>query len=435
MLRLSPQWPFSPQKSPVFYGWVIWAFSTIGFLCSIPGQTMGMAVFTDTFIEVLGLSRTELSMAYLIGTIGSSIFLTAAGRWYDRFGARVMITVASLALGLMVWFISVADLLATALGGSTVVTFMLIMLGYFGVRFFGQGVLTSSSRNVLLVWFVKRRGLVSGVRGVFVSFGFSLAPLLLGWMILAYGWREALWIMAFGVGVVFAGLALVFTRDNPASCGLRPDGGLLDDRAITDVTEGPSQTLRQARRTSVFWIYSFSLGMHAMFSTAVTFHIVSIFAEAGRNATEAFGYFLPAAVFSIIVNLLASTLVDRRRLKPFLLLMLIFFNLGAVGLLNLEQNWGFWLLALGFGAGGGLWGVTSNLAFIRFFGPLHLGEISGLNTSLSVFASAVGPAAFSLGLDYFGSYNAAVRICLGLLIVLLVAAIWVRQDEVAHAHH
>ena len=164
---------------------------------------MGMAVFTDTFIEVLGLSRTELSMAYLIGTIGSSIFLTAAGRWYDRFGARVMITVASLALGLMVWFISVADLLATALGGSTVVTFMLIMLGYFGVRFFGQGVLTSSSRNVLLVWFVKRRGLVSGVRGVFVSFGFSLAPLLLGWMILAYGWREALWIMAFGVGVVF----------------------------------------------------------------------------------------------------------------------------------------------------------------------------------------------------------------------------------------
>ena len=89
MFRLAPEWPFSPQKSPVFYGWVIWAFSTIGFLCSIPGQTMGMAVFTDTFIEVFGLSRTELSMAYLIGTIGSSIFLTAAGRWYDRFGARV----------------------------------------------------------------------------------------------------------------------------------------------------------------------------------------------------------------------------------------------------------------------------------------------------------------------------------------------------------
>ena len=92
-------------------------------------------------------------------------------------------------------------------------------------------------------------------------------------------------------------------------------------------------------------------------------------------------------------------------------------------------------LALGFGAGGGLWGVASNLAFIRFFGPLHLGEISGLNTALTVFASAVGPAAFSLGLDYYGSYNVAVKICLGLLVLLLMAAFWVRQEEVIHARH
>ena len=135
---------------------------------------MGMAVFTDAFIDALGLSRTELSMAYLMGTIGSSLFLTAAGRWYDRFGGRIMIAGASLALGIMVFFISVTDLIAAFFGGGLVLTFVLIMTGYFGVRFFGQGVLTSCSRNVLLRWFVKRRGLVSGIRGVFVSFGFSL---------------------------------------------------------------------------------------------------------------------------------------------------------------------------------------------------------------------------------------------------------------------
>jgi hypothetical protein len=90
------------------------------------------------------------------------------------------------------------------------------------------------------------------------------------------------------------------------------------------------------------------------------------------------------------------------------------------------------LLAFGFGAGGGLWGVNSNLAYIRFFGPLHLGEISGLSTSLTVFASAVGPAAFSLGLDYFGSYDAAVKICLVLLSALLCAATPVEAGRVAH---
>ena len=102
--------------------------------------------------------------------------------------------------------------------------------------------------------------------------------------------------------------------------------------------------------------------------------------------------------------------------------------------MNLDQPWGYWLLAAGFGTGGGLWGVISNLAFIRFFGPLHLGEVSGFNTSVSVFASAVGPAAFSLAADYLGSYNAAAQICLGALVILLVAAVVIPQREVVPQH-
>ena len=154
---ISANWPFSPKKFPFFYGWVVWGFSTLGILFSIPGQTMGLAVFTDSFIEVLGLSRTELSLAYLIGTVGSSLFLARAGRWYDIFGGRTMITIASVALSLMIIYVSYVDILSASLGGSVWLSFTLIMIGYFGVRFFGQGVLTSCSRNVLLLWFIKKK--------------------------------------------------------------------------------------------------------------------------------------------------------------------------------------------------------------------------------------------------------------------------------------
>lgn len=390
---------------------------------------MGMAVFTDPFIEVLGMSRTELSMAYLFGTMGSSLFLTRAGRWYDRFGGRVMITLSSIALGVMVFYISMVDRISRFLGDYGWLAFMLIFFGYFGVRFFGQGVLTSCSRNVMLHWFVRRRGLVSGIRGIFVSFGFSLAPLVLAWLITELGWRGALWFLAGIGGIGFSLLALIFVRDNPESCGLAADGGMSESDLLV-VTEVPSKSLREARRSPVFWIYSFSLGIHAMFGTALTFHVVSIFAEAGRGKEEAFGYFFPAALFSTATNMLASWMVDYLPLKPFLVAMLAAFIFGAVGLMNLDQQWGFWMLASGFGAGGGLWGVTSNLAFIRFFGPLHLGEISGLNTSLTVFASAVGPAAFSLSLDYFGSYNASIHVCLVLLVCLFIASIAIKQEEV-----
>jgi cyanate permease len=129
------------------------------------------------------------------------------------------------------------------------------------------------------------------------------------------------------------------------------------------------------------------------------------------------------------VNLIGSWLADFNPLKPFLVAMLAAFTCGAWGLLHLEEEWGFWLLACGFGTGGGLWGLISNLAFIRFFGKLHLGEISGLNTSLTVFASAIGPAMFSLGVDYFGTYGAAVWACMAVLLILLTAAIITPQHE------
>ena len=76
-----------------------------------------------------------------------------------------------------------------------------------------------------------------------------------------------------------------------------------------------------------------------------------------------------------------------------------------------------------------MWGVLSNLAFIRYFGRLHLGEISGLNTSLTVFASAVGPVLFSLGADFFGTYQAASVLCVVVLCVLLVSAVVIREEH------
>ena len=420
---------------PIFYGWIIALVSTLGFLFSVPGQTMGMAVFADTFIIELGLSRTELSVAYLFGTVASALTLTRAGRWYDIYGARVMLVTAPILLGVTLMFISGIDVFAEWVRGwidipLAWITFPLILVGYFGVRFSGQGVLTSASRNVLLVWFERRRGLVSGMRGVFVSLGFSIAPLVLAFMIDGFGWRGALWLMAGAVGLGFSLLALITVRDRPEVSGLSADGDVHEEgahRAGSDLAEDRSVT--QARRDPVFWIYSSALAMHALFGTAVTFHIVAIFAEAGRDRSEAFGYFLPQAIVSLSVNLAVSALADYCRLKPILIAMLVAFLIGAFGLTRLDTQFGYWLLVVGFGAGGGLWGVLSNLAFIRQFGVLHLGEISGLNTAVTVFASAVGPVFFSVANDLFDTFTAAALVCFVGLIVLLAVALWLPQPR------
>jgi MFS transporter, OFA family, oxalate/formate antiporter len=65
--------PFSPAKWPFFYGWVIVFAGIVGIIMSIPGQTIGVSVFTDHLINALDISRVNLSMAYMTGTIMSGL--------------------------------------------------------------------------------------------------------------------------------------------------------------------------------------------------------------------------------------------------------------------------------------------------------------------------------------------------------------------------
>jgi cyanate permease len=107
--------------------------------------------------------------------------------------------------------------------------------------------------------------------------------------------------------------------------------------------------------------------------------------------------------------------------------MLASFTLGAVGLIFLQHALGYWSLVLGFGVGGGLWGMLANLAFIRHYGAKHLGEISGLNASLTVFASAIGPLLFSLAYDLTGTFSAGPILCIFALVLLFTVSVSVKQ--------
>ena len=92
--------PFSPLRFPFFYGWCIVIFTTLGMISSIPGQTMGVGVYTDFLIQNSHLTRMQISMAYMTGTILSSLLLPLAGRYYDLVGGRIMIVFAGIGMGI-----------------------------------------------------------------------------------------------------------------------------------------------------------------------------------------------------------------------------------------------------------------------------------------------------------------------------------------------
>ena len=63
------------EWSPVYYGWVVLGISTLGMAATLPGQTAGVSLFIDAFIEDLGLSRSLVSWFYTVATVLSSLGL------------------------------------------------------------------------------------------------------------------------------------------------------------------------------------------------------------------------------------------------------------------------------------------------------------------------------------------------------------------------
>jgi len=430
------RFPYDPARLPFFYGWVILIGATLGVLMSAPGQTVGVSVFTDFLIEAHGLSRNLLSLAYLVGTIGSALLLSRVGRAYDRHGGRWLAVGAALMLALVLAGLSVSPIASTALTSllpesySGAAAFLVMTIGFFLLRFFGQGALTLASRNMAMEWFEKRRGLANAVLGVSVAFGFSSTPRVLEALIQHGGWQWA-WRMLALVLAGFALFAFITFRARPEDHGLRPDGNLAlkarKTHAETDA--GRSFTLAEARRTYSFWVFALSAVLCGLLLTACTFHVVSIFGEAGISRERAVGVFIPAAFIAVSFEFVGSWLSDYIKLKYLAMVQMAGIVVLSLALATLTETRSMLLVIIGIGMMQGMFGITSSLAWPRFFGRQHLGAISGFVMSLVVAGTAIGPYLFSFIHDVFGSYAPAATACAVFSAALLLAAIRAERPQ------
>ena len=423
--------PFSPSKLPFFYGWVILAAGTIGILMSIPGQTMGVSVFTENLLKDLNINRTNLSLAYLVGTLISGLIITKAGKLYDRYGARVMTFIAGVMLGVVLLYLTRVDVVAEALSGSNgiispaLAIFVLLAIGFFGIRFFGQGMMTMVSRNMVMKWFDKRRGLANAVLGIFTALGFAIAPKILNQVVERLEWRGAWFALAILVGLIFAVFALIFYRDNPENCGCVADGKMKSSRKKNRPPSLPSKdfTLKEAHQTLAFWVFTLGLSLSALYISGLTFHVVSVFETVGMGKAKGLGIFVPTSLIAVVLQFGGSYVSDFIRLKYLLILFAVGMLITTLGLITLgELNGSYWLVITGNGIVWGLYSVLIGVTWPRFYGLKNLGAISGSSLSFTVIASALGPYMFSLSHEWTGSYDLVGWICLAIGVLLFVLA-------------
>jgi MFS family permease len=428
---------------PFYYGWVVLVVGTVGMLASFPGQTAGVSVFTDHLTEATGLDRLALATAYLLGTTSSGIILPVAGRWIDLVGSRVVAFGATIGLAVTLAAFSLVGPMSAATG------LVVMTIGFAFLRFFGQGLLTLSSRTMIAQWFDRRRGLVSSVSSAAFAFVFSLTPALLFGLIELSGFRWAWRQLAIGLVVVMGTAVLILYRNRPEDCGLTIDTGepLAGGRGLGDGAAGqqpvplgppsgdsstldeqssPPQvdaTRAEAIRDRRFWIVTLPILSMSIVGTAITFHIVDLGSEVGLDEATIVRIFVPVAILSIPVTLVGGWLADVVPVVALAVAMAVlqiamYLAVGELG----DPLWQV-VAIVSWGGSSALRAVLMAAALPRLFGRTNLGAIAGAQMSTLVIGSAIGPFFFAWVEATAGTYQRALVLSLvGPVASLMLAA-------------
>ncbi len=403
---------FLVRRSPVYYGWIVLAVSTLGMAATLPGQTAGVSLFIDAFIEDLGLSRSAVSWFYTVATVLGSLALPLMGRLLDRYGPRRMAVVI------------IACFAASCVGMSWVSGWIGVFVGFVCLRMFGQGTLGLINNHSVNLWFEKRRGLAVGILGLGMAGATAFFPPLIEEGIQAYGWQTTYLLMGGVLAVTMLPLGALFYRDAPERYGLSADPGRngADETETEDDATVRGVDPEVAYRSWTFWLFTVAGVCTAGFGTGLLFHHFSILEEVGVGRDLAAQFFIPLGVVTAVFNVGTGWLVDRYAPRFLLGLQLTLFG-AMMGLLPAANTTiEVWAYGSVFGVAQGMQQALLGSAYAYYFGRRHHGTIRSLANTIFIGGTAIGPAVLALGPDLMSGFAPILWIIAPIPLVLALAS-------------
>ena len=400
-------------KRPIFYGW--WLVILTLFLNAVTGVPVfgAVGVWIDALESEFGWSRTQLALAFSLGTLEGSIVGPVVGIIVDRIGARRVVLVG-------VTIIGVGFLILSQTRGLWIfyVAYAVIMLGASGGGWLPM-------MTVINNWFDRKRSLAMGFGGLGFSMGgFILVPLL-AWLAVPdnLGWR----FTAMGLGLLFISMAYPISRlirNIPEEYGEVPDGNrirknLMEDNSSPLPTSSSSAEatdrgidygVLQLLKIPVFWTLSICNASSSMLIGTMTVHFIISLKDQGIPIQTGAWIWGATMLFSGAAQIFRGWLGDR---VPKNVAFCVFGLLQAVGVIFATFITDLYLapifiviFGLGFGARIPLGTAIRG----EYFGRRAFGKVLGISmvpTSAAMFAA---PIFAGWWFDAQGSYGMAFYI-------------------------
>jgi MFS family permease len=367
------------MKKP-FYGWVIVGVGIVA-TCVGLGAMMSLTVFLQPLAEAMGWSRSGVATAAMLNFLCMGVGVFGWGALSDRFGTRIVVLAGGLLIGLGMVLASQAATL-----GQFQVLFGVIV----GVA---AGSLYGPITALTTRWFTRNRTLAVALVSAGLSVGTTVVAPLARWLISAFDWRTAMFMIGDLVWLVVVPIAFL----------LRPPPALVGAVAGTGSPD-PPLTVAQALRTPQFAAIALTHFACCAAHSGPIFHMVTHAIDRGVPAMAAATVLSVAGLASLSGKIVCGIAADRMGVKRTLIAGLALQAASIVLYLFTRELGSFYALALSFGfAYGGVMPLYAVLVR-EYFGERIVGSVFGAVSTAATLGMALGPWAGGWMFDVVGSY-------------------------------
>ena len=372
----------SSHAPRVFHGfYIVAACFFILFLCW--GMVLNtFPIFVKPMTEDMDWGRGALSLALLMGSVGSALTAPIAGVLLDRIGARSVMATGAAIIGLGL------------LAGSLVTRLWQL---YIIFALIGCGLMCSTAIPCSLIisnWFVSRRGTAMGVAFAGTSVGGMVMAPIANWIILSWDWRAAFVVSGVAIIALAVPLILLVIRTRPSEMRLEPYRSAGDDSE--DDEEGWGVSLRQSLSLSAFWKISAIMFVIGLVTSGLGTHCVAYLTDLGHSPTSAALSWSTVMGVMIAGILLSGPIADRWGARKAMLIDCLLFTVSILVLAWARPYWVVLAFSIIYGLALGAPLVINPLLTADYLGMKHFGAIFGVLNIMATVGAALGPAGEAL---------------------------------------
>jgi MFS family permease len=402
------------RQEGVFYGWRIVGALCVVLILGAASAYYTVSVFLEPIEATLGWTKTEISLGFTIAALTAAAMSPLVGLAISRFGARRVLVVGAVTLGVGL----------ASLSQIRELWHYYILMPVLALGISSLGLLTCTA--CVSDWFEKRRGTATGVVFAASGLGGMVMVLVASQAVELIDWRPTYALLGAILFLIVLPVILMVIRNKPEDMGLEPDGGRSSGGTVAESPTGDGLDLGEASRTLPFWLMTFLMLCYGLIFGALTQHAIALLrslecGEPGLIWSLTLG-------ISVLARLLFGALADRFSKRA---LISITWGLHVMGLASLiavprapALVFGFVLL---YSSGQGGFSTVFPVRLGELFGTDHFSKLYGTILFFSAVGASAGVVVFGSIFDSLGSYGPAVSMVVATASICLVTSALIRE--------